>query len=52
MLENILNEIPYKKITVPSKIQLLGAGEKAQYIYYVHSGCILLSYNSNGVPIC
>ena len=51
MLENILNEIPYKKITVPPKIQLLGAGEKAQYIYYVHSGCIRLSYNSNGKDI-
>ena len=51
MFEDILKEIPYQKITVPSKTQLLGAGEKAKDIYYVHSGCVRLSYNSNGKDI-
>ena len=51
MFEDILKEIPYQKITVPSKTQLLGAGEKAKDIYYVHSGCVQLSYNSNGKDI-
>jgi CRP-like cAMP-binding protein len=41
----------YKEVSVPAKTILLREGDIAKQAYYIHKGCLRLSFNNNGKDI-
>ena len=51
MIDEIINRIPSRKMTIPAKTKLLEAGGIAHFIYRIRSGCARLWFNNDGVDI-